>query len=124
IALFEATAQMTFVDLNEILIGHLIIGFCQVTDPAKSNGCENLTTNFIIKELSWPTDVLAKLTDLNERMMKFRALIIDARRKRLAHKDLKAQIEEMRELGIFSKGADHAFIKDLAAFVNIANEHL
>jgi AbiU2 len=124
LTLYEATAQMTFVDLNHILISNLIIGVCQITDPAKTMGHENLTTNFIIKELSWPNDVLAKLTEANDRMMKFRDLVIDARRKRVAHRDLKAQIEEMNDLGVFSKGADQAFIKDLAAFVNVANEHL
>jgi hypothetical protein len=124
LALYEATAQMTFVDLNHILISHLIIGVCQITDPAKTMGHENLTTNFIIKKLSWPNDVLARLTEANDQMMKFRDLVINARRKRVAHRDLNAQIKETRDLGVFSKGADHDFLNHLAAFVNIASEHL
>jgi hypothetical protein len=66
LALYEATAQMTFVDLNHILISHLIIGVCQITDPAKTMGHENLTTNFIIKKLSWPNDVLARRCGQND----------------------------------------------------------
>jgi len=124
LALYEAIAHKTFVDLNRILVGHLFVGFCRVTDPAHTGKHDNLTTNFIVEELQWPGDVLRKLKEVNECMMKFRALVVDARRKRLAHTDLKAQIKDLGDLGAFPKGDDREFLKDLAEFVNIAHEHV
>src|SRR5579872_4222229 len=112
--LYETTAPNTFQDLIRILGGHLIVRFCRVTDPASTGKNPNLTTNYFVEQIQWPDEVLLKLQDANGRMMKFRDLIVDARNKRLAHVDLKAQVVSLGELGKFQKGDDTKFIRDLS----------
>jgi hypothetical protein len=115
---------MCFHDLNGILIEHLVIQFCKLTDPAQTGKYPNLTTNFILNELPWPTDVQKALHEINDRLMAFRKHIEPARNKRTAHTDLIAQITPLGDLGQFPKGDDARFLADLQAFVDIAHQHL
>jgi len=43
-----------------------------------------------------------------------------ARSKRIAHMDLRAQMEQQEPLGSFPRGADEEFFKDLEEFLTIA----
>jgi len=92
--LYAQIAPKYFVDLNRILIEHMFIQFSKITDPVGSDSKTNLTTNYILEKLLWPTDVCNKLTEINVRMMKFRQYIDPARNKRIAHTDLSAQIRD------------------------------
>jgi hypothetical protein len=121
--LFSSIAPMCFKDLNEILVGHLVVQFSKITDPAKSTGQYNLTSNYILSEIQWPTDVHQKLQDTNERLMAFRKKIKPARNKRSAHFDLVAQTEQQGDLGSFPKGEDEQFIRNLDTFASTAYEH-
>jgi len=55
--------------------------------------------------------------------MQFRTHIEPARSKRLAHADLRAELDQ-DTLGKFLDGADRRFLKDLEEFLIIAHEHL
>ena len=57
---------------------------------------------------------------LNKRLMKFRSYIEPARSRRIAHMDLKAQMEQEGPLGAFPAGADDEFFNDLQEFVTEA----
>ncbi len=122
--LYTSTAPLCFHDLNRILIAHLVVQFSKITDPAKSQGQSNLTTNYILEEIHWPDDVRQKLREVNERLMAFRGKIKSARNKRSAHFDLIAQIERREDLGEFPKGDDEQFLRDLETFVSIAYGHV
>jgi hypothetical protein len=76
-----------------------------------------------LQEISWPPDVKKKLEAVNARLMQFRPYIEPARSKRLAHADLRAELDKVT-LGIFPAGADRQFLKDLEEFLTIAHEHL
>ena len=123
IELFQHVAPMFFADLHRLLRDSLYIQFCRITDQAGSGSRTNLTTNYLLQEISWPPDIRKKLEAVNARLMQFRPYIEPARSKRLAHADLRAELDKVT-LGIFPAGADRQFLKDLEEFLTIANEHL
>ena len=49
--LFEETASTFFTDLLRIYKGYLFMQICKLTDPARSMGKDNLTTNYLIEKL-------------------------------------------------------------------------
>jgi len=122
--LLQSVAPKTFGDLNEILVGYMLLQFAKLTDPAKSMGHDNLTSNFIVEKLTWPPAVRDRLSAINTRLMAFRAQIIDYRTKRGAHLDLDAHTWNPRTLGAFPQGADDEFLRDLEEFLKIAMAHL
>ena len=123
IELFQQVAPMFFADLHRLLRDSLYIQFCRITDQAGSGTRTNLTTNYLLQEISWPPDIKKKLEAVNARLMQFRPYIEPARSKRLAHADLRAELDKVT-LGIFPAGADRQFLKDLEEFLTIAHEHL
>jgi hypothetical protein len=123
IALLQQVAPMFFADLHRLLRDSLFIQFCRITDQAGSGSRTNLTTNYLLQEISWPPDIKKKLEAVNARLMQFRPYIEPARSKRLAHADLRAELDKVT-LGIFPAGADRQFLKDLEEFLTIAHEHL
>jgi transcriptional regulator with XRE-family HTH domain len=122
--LFDSVAQHFFGDLRRVLIGHLFQQFTKITDPAKTGKNFNLTTNYILEELDWPSDVREQLSEVNQRLLTFRKMTEEARNKRIAHVDLFSQTKRLENLGQFPKGADKKFLRDLQTFVSIAYGHL
>jgi hypothetical protein len=108
---------------DAFLVEYALLQFSKITDPAKSGKNFNLTTNYILQELSWPEDIYQKLEQINARLMSFRKYIEPARSKRVAHIDLHAQLIQRQSLGGFPEGADEEFLEDLQEFVQTANEY-
>jgi hypothetical protein len=117
--LLQRTAPFLFGDVYAVMRNQLFLGFCRITDHAGSGKRTNLTTNFIVEQLPWSPGVRAKLAEVNGRLMKFRKFVESARSRRIAHMDLRTQMER-ESLGAFPPGADEAFFKDLAEFLNAA----
>jgi hypothetical protein len=122
--LCNSIAPMFFADLTRILIEHQFLQFSKVTDPARTGKKFNLTTNYILKELTWPHEIRRELQTMNERLMAFRTHIEIARSKRIAHVDVSTQLERIEPLGEFPAGADKLFLQDLQNFINIAYGYL
>jgi len=112
-----------FQDLHRLLRDSLVIQFCRITDPAGSGSRTNLTTNCLLQVISWPPGIKKKLEAVNVRLMQFRPYLEPARSKRLAHTDVRAELDQIT-LGKFPSGADQQFLKDLEEFLTIAFEHL
>ena len=119
--LLQRTAPFLFGDVYAIMRNQLFLGFCRITDPAGSGKRTNLTTNFIVEQLPWSPEVRAKLAEVNGRLMKFRKFVEPARSRRIAHMDLRGQMEK-ETLGAFPAGADKLFFRDLAEFLNTLQE--
>jgi hypothetical protein len=66
-------APFFFNDIDRIIVRGLVLQICKLTDPAGSGSKINLTTNYILQKLPWPTDVKQQLTEFNDLLMKFRA---------------------------------------------------
>jgi hypothetical protein len=123
IELFQQTAPMFFGDVHRLLRDNFFIQACRITDLAGSGSRTNLTTNYLLQEICWPLDIKKKLEAVNARLMQFRTCIEPARSKRLAHADLRAELDQ-GTLGKFPEGADRLFLKDLEEFLTIAHEQL
>ncbi len=119
--LLSEVAITFFHDLNLVLIDYLLLQLCKLTDPA-SDGKDrvNLTTNFIAG-LDWTDSTACRLHAANEKLLGFRSLIINARRKLIAHLDLKARLSPM-DMGVFTPDDEQSFWVALQEFVATAHE--
>jgi hypothetical protein len=54
--LMERTAPSFFTDLGRILHEYLLLECAKITDPAMTRGNINFTIDFLIENISWPTD--------------------------------------------------------------------
>lgn len=121
--LLQRTANNFFGDLNHLLIEHLILQICKITDDAKTGKHENLTIKFLIeKTISLvPPEDAKTLNALSERIHAFRAKIIDARNKYIGHLD-RASILEGKPLGQASPEEWGQFWLDLQEFLHIMHK--
>jgi hypothetical protein len=117
-------APYFFNDFNRIIIRTLVLHICKLTDPAGSGSKTNLTTNYILECLPWPSAVEQRLTQFNDLLMNFRAKVEPARSKRIAHTDLHSQIARLNPMGTFNKGEDAQFFLDLQSFFDLAYRHI
>jgi hypothetical protein len=109
--LLQRTAPLLFGDVYAIMRNQLFLGFCRVTDHAGSGKRTNLTTNFIVEQLPWSPEVRAKLAEVNGRLKRFRKFVEPARSRRIAHMDLRAQMQK-ETLGAFPAGADNTAFQE------------
>jgi hypothetical protein len=121
--LLRQSAPLFFDDLYRLMRNSLFIQFCRITDPPGSGSRINLTSNYILDAIPWSPDVRAKLEEINKRLMRFRAYVDPARNKRLAHADLRSELDKVT-LGKFPTGADDKFLHDLEEFLTVAQESL
>lgn len=119
--LLTEVAETFFHDLNLVLIDYLLLQMCKLTDTASSGtNKDNLTTNYILG-LNWTQETAKRLYAANQDIMKFRARIDDARRKLIAHLDLRARLQAL-DLGSFSPEDEVSFWDALREFVEVAHE--
>jgi hypothetical protein len=117
--LLHRTAPFLFGEVSAALHHQVYLGFCRITDRARSGKYANLTTNYIVEELCWTEEVRAELAGVNKRLMAFRKFVEPARSKRIAHTDFTTHIER-HSLGGYPTGSDDNFFKDLEEFLTIA----
>jgi hypothetical protein len=117
-------APYFFNDFGRIITRTLVLHICRLTDPAKTLGQANLTTNFVLEELPWPAHVKAHLSQLNDLLMAFRKILNPARNKRVAHVDLHSQLNRLEAMGRFNKGDDAKFFADLQSFLDVAHRYI
>jgi len=119
--LLAEVAGTFFHDLNLVLIDYLLLQQCKLTDPASSGkNKDNLTTNYIVA-LDWTPTTAQVLASANADIMSFRAKIDDARRKLVAHLDLRARLQTL-DLGSFSPDDETKFWAALQTFVDAAHD--
>jgi hypothetical protein len=102
------------------LIHCILMEFSKVTDP-KDSGVdkENLSVNYIVDSIDWPSEVARRLDDLRNRMTDFGIHIMPARHKMLAHISVEAAVSRKR-YGAFPAGKDTEFVRNLHDFCEIA----
>ena len=123
--LLETTAKTFFRDLRLMLVEHLILQTCKLTDPEFAVGKtrRNLSVAFLMANADFsasPRD-LAKLTKIAARMDAFRERILPARNKLISHLDLDAALGR-KSLGGASNAAWLRFWLDLQDFLAIMGE--
>ena len=87
--LLQSIAPMLFGDINKLLIEHIILQICKITDPEESRGLKNLTIEFLVKnsDFSSAQGDLGKLKTLSTSIHEFRNKIVPARNKLIGHLD-------------------------------------
>jgi hypothetical protein len=115
-----STANTFFHDLNLILIQHLILQICKLTDSEATRGIRNLTTWFLLKnsDFSCTPSVPRKLTQLIKSLERFRKRLLPARNKFISHLDLDDSLAR-KALGRAPIGAWRQFWLDLQSFAEI-----
>ncbi len=121
--LFQDTAHKFFSDLNQLLIEHLILQICKLTDPEMTTGRRNLTIPFLVNNADFaetPRD-MANLKKISARIGNFRKRIVPARNKLISHLDLDAALGR-KSLGSASAAAWRKFWLDLQDLVAILHK--
>lgn len=121
--LLKTTAKTFFGDLNHMLIEHLILEVCKLTDPEGTGEKRNLTVEFLANNTDFAASAKqhSKLTKLVARMHVFRGSILPARNKIISHFDLHAA-QGQRSLGGAPTAAWRGFWDDLRDFIMIMHE--
>lgn len=121
--LLQRTANNFFGDLNHLLIEHLILQICKITDEAKTRGHENLTLKYLIEKTTpfTASEEVKTLNSLSDSIHAFRTKIIGARNKYIGHLD-RASVLEGKPLGQASPGEWRQFWLDLQEFLHIMHE--
>lgn len=118
--LLQQTSPFFFNDLNEMLIEHLILQICKITDPEESFGRKNLTINFLISnsDFSNAAGELQELGRLNKSIQAFREKILPARHKLISHID-RGSVLAGKSLGGTDQNSWDQFWRDLEEFTRI-----
>jgi len=94
----KKTAQKFFNDLNLLLIEHLILQVCKLTDQGTTGRKRNLTVPFLVNKSDFaatPRD-MAKVKRLAKRIEKFRTRILPARNRLINHLEVGARFVRNR----------------------------
>ncbi|HEY9162169.1 MAG TPA: hypothetical protein VIS94_13920 [Desulfomonilia bacterium] len=121
--LLKKTSKEFFEDIKNILIEYFILEVAKLTDPAtsyvgKDEIRENLTVSNLIESIEWQPEPLQKIKDLNKTIETFREHIIDARRRLLAHYDMKTVLSGVT-LGAFPERKDLELLNSLEEMCNV-----
>jgi AbiU2 len=122
--LLQAVAHTFFSDLHALLVRHLVLEICKITDPARTMGRENLTIKFLIQhsDFSSTPATLDKLERLSGSIHAFRDKIVPARNRLIAHLDRKS-VQLGQPLGGAPQDDWLQFWIDLQDFLNIMDKH-
>jgi hypothetical protein len=121
--LLEAVAPKFFYDVNIMLIEHLILQICKLTDEEGTAKRRNLTTHFLVNNVDFsntPGD-LKRLKRLTRQMERFRKRLLPARNKAIGHLDLRAA-HRRKSLGEAPVGEWQQFWLDLQDFVALLHK--
>lgn len=103
--------------LQEILIEYLILNICKLTDSANCGKENNLTVEYVLKQIEPEVQEKLQLKELSKNIHLFRGRIKDARHKLVAHLDVNTTLSDKR-LGEFPEGEDKQFWKYVQEFVD------
>jgi hypothetical protein len=122
--LLQTTAPTFFDDLNGLLIEHVVLHICRLTDEAQTMGRKNLTAKFLVEYSDWSNapDTFAKAKAIDESIHNFRDRIVPARNKFIAHHDLSA-VRLDQPLGAALHAEWKQFWLDLEEFLDLLLQH-
>jgi hypothetical protein len=122
--LLQTTAPTFFGDLNRLLIEHVVLHICRLTDNAETMGRENLTVKFLIEhsDFSAAQNTLDKLNRISAKIDAFRKKILPARHRFISHLDLEA-VRLDQPLGAASDAEWKQFWLDLQDFLELMFRH-
>lgn len=117
------TGALFFSNLNRILIQFYFIQVARLTDPAGSHGNRNLTIRHLNQQLEYHHRLNQDIENATKRLECYRCKILLARRKRVAHLDLK-QSRQLETLGTHAEEQGRQFHVDLQQYCYLVAEAL
>jgi hypothetical protein len=122
--LLQSVSHTFFNDMNHLLIEHLILMICKITDREETFRHKNLTVEFLINNADFSTapSELDTLKQLADSMHTFRAKIVPARNKLIGHLD-RLSVLEGKALGGVDTSEWNQFWLDLQDFLYIFHKH-
>jgi transcriptional regulator with XRE-family HTH domain len=121
--LLRSIAPTFFGDLNLMLIEHMVLQICKITDREETAGHTNLTVAFLLNncDFSAASTEMDRLKRLSDSMHAFRAKIISARNKLIGHLDRRS-VRDGKALGATDKKLWTQFWLDLQDFLHILHK--
>lgn len=115
-AALRAAAGHFFEDLNRILIEHVWLQACKVTDPAASAGRQNLTFKQMNQQLATTGLMGREIQHLSSSIERYRQEVLKGPRdKRVSHLDLDATLRE-EDMGAHDPERAAAFFEDVQEY--------
>ena len=119
----QQAAPAFFQEINLILLEHFVLQVCRITDPASSNGRENLTIKNLNQALAKEGIFSTHIAEQSERIHKYRSLVVDARNQIVSHAD-KAKILSRTESDPHARSDVKDFFAGLYKYVDLVGEAL
>lgn len=88
-ALLHRVAPALFLDLNRIVIDHILLQICKITDPAQTGAQQNLTLANLNKHLQALNLYSSEIELVSDKLSAYREVIKPARNKLISHLDWK-----------------------------------
>jgi hypothetical protein len=110
-------------DINLILCEHFVLQVCRITDPASSNGHENLTIENLNQTLEKEGLFSAEISEQADRIHRYRSLVVRARNQIVSHAD-KTKILSRTESAPHAKSDVEDFFAGLYSYVDLVGEAL
>ena len=123
LTLLDEVAPDFFRSLQRVLIDYIFLQCTRITDPSSIGKSDNLTAEYLVKNIKWPSDEKLRLERLLETLHQFRVQIVEARNKLITHADLVSH-ERGSALGTFPEGDEQKFFDALQEFADIAHSNI
>ena len=91
--LLKRLAHNFFYDLSDWLADYHVILATRLTDPTKTSGKANLTSEYLVGALREKNLLTSEIEALSEQLRNYREKIVDWRNKKIAHLDLSESVE-------------------------------
>ncbi|MFI8559190.1 hypothetical protein [Pseudomonas putida] len=114
-------APAFFHDLNRIIVEHILLQICKITDPAGSGRRQNLTVDSLNKDLKALGLLSQDLIDRAAELEGYRALIVLARNRLISHLDWQS-VQEEKPLGAHEAGEVSRFFACLFRYTDLVGE--
>lgn len=120
-AVLIRVAPAFFHDLNRIIVEHILLQICKITDPAESGSRQNLTVANLNKDLNALGLLTQDLIDRAGEFEGYRALIKLARNRLISHLDWQA-VQDGNPLGEHEAAEVRRFFASLFRYTDLVGE--
>ena len=115
--ILSSVAKIFFGDLNRILIEYCWLQICKITDPAKSQGRENLTMKHIDSLLAENGLMTDKIKCCSQSILRYSEQLRTARNRLVSHLD-KQSVMNGSPIGQHGRDEVEAFFEHLQEYVD------
>ncbi|WP_285425263.1 hypothetical protein [Pseudomonas sp. efr-133-TYG-103a] len=120
-AVLERVASAFFHDLNRIMVEHILLQICKITDPASSGHRQNLTVESLNNDLDTLGLISQDIIDRGEELKDYRDLIVRARNRLISHLDWQS-VKEGKPLGEHEAREVSQFFACLFRYTDLVGE--